>query len=227
MWLSLQLELADVHRRRGEQAGVGDDAALRRPGRAGRVDDRRHVVAARRARAALGDDGLARLRAAGAQLGQRARRPGVALEHDHVLELRAALADLLDLGDLRGVLAEDGADARRGRGCTRTPRASWSGRSGRRSPRRSARRSRRASTPGGCPARIATWSPRSIPSSARPPAISRIARAELGVGDRLPPGGGEGVALPPARGGGRAMPATVPGPMWAMVVMAGLRRRWS
>ena len=85
---------------------VRDHAALRRPGGPGRVDEGADVVGADRAVALL-PVGLA---ARGAALGELVERDRVARpagHPDHVLELRAAIADLADLLQLLVVLDHD------------------------------------------------------------------------------------------------------------------------
>ncbi len=92
---------------------------------------------------------------------RRARRPAPrgrrsrsrrrrAAHQDHVLELRAAVADLRGSSPAARRPRRSPPWRRSSRARTGTPRASWSGRSGRRSRPRSARRSRSRSTRGGC-----------------------------------------------------------------------------
>ena len=167
-----ELELLDhlAHRHR---VAVGEHDALGGPRGPGRVDDRVRVVGLDR-----------RLAAARARRGRRSRprarssssvsSPPSGLDPDHVLELRQPLADLLDLRQLGGVLAEDRAGARVAQPPTRTPRASWWGTPGRRRRPRPRSRSWRASTRAACWHRMQTRSPGSIPSSINPSASSSI-----------------------------------------------------
>ena len=206
-----QLELADVHRGGREQAGVGDDAALRRPGGARRVDDRRHVLGPtsrgarrRRRRRCPTPAGrrASRCPARRRRTRSRARARGSARAPDR--PWRPARRP-----------RRRSRGRRRGRGCTRTPRASWSGRSGRPSPRRSARRGRRASTPAGC--RRGSRRGRRARSPAR--RARRRSRGSRGRARRRrhPPGA---VRASPSRrrAAERAMPATVPAPGCVLIV---------
>ena len=164
-----------VHLDRGQQLGVGDHAALGRPGRPGRVDDRGDVVGPRRP---------ARSVDVAVELAPRARSSA------SVIAPGASPASTIACssgGSVRGARRawraapassqKTTADARRGRGCRRTRPASSCGRSARR-PRRRSSAPRSASVHSGrVPARMATRSPGSMPSAARPAAISRPARA--------------------------------------------------
>ncbi len=94
-----------------DEVAVGEHAALRRPGRAGGVDDRRDVVGADRGNARV-EVGVGDLRAGRAQLVERHRAAALALEAQHVLEAGQRVADLGELRELALVLAEEHAGAR-------------------------------------------------------------------------------------------------------------------
>ena len=188
---------------------MGEHAALRRPGGAGRVDDRGDVVGADGVEPAL-QLGLLDLAGAGSQVGDRAwcRRPAPCV-HD-VLERRAAAAHRLDLRELRGVLADDRAGAGVGEhvpallGRVRVVDRHDDGAGGQQ------RGSRRASTPGACSPRIATRSPGSMPSATRPPAISRTA---------LPSSANDHSCHVPSRG------KRIAAPLWRSVESSTIRPR--
>jgi hypothetical protein len=105
-----QVDLLDVRLAGEQDVAVGEHAALRRAGGAGRVDDRRDVVGADRVEPLL-QLGLGRLAGAGAEVGDGGRAAGVLHAHD-VLEPRQLAAHRLDLLELRGVLEDDRAGAR-------------------------------------------------------------------------------------------------------------------
>jgi hypothetical protein len=97
--------LAD-HVAHGAVVRVGEDHALRRARRAGRVDEDAGVVGGDGG-AALVELGLVVAAAALAQVGERHRVVGrLAVDHDHVLEVREPVADLADLRELLLVLDE-------------------------------------------------------------------------------------------------------------------------
>ena len=130
---------------------VADDAALRRAGRAGGVDEGADVV--------RGDGESQRCSQSRGVDARRLARPGPRIEiassagadhPHHVLELRQLVADLADLLQLLVVLDDDDLGVGVLEHVAGTPRASWSGRSGRRWRRPRAPRSRSRSTRGGC-----------------------------------------------------------------------------
>ena len=87
---------------------VGEHAALRRPGRPRRVDERERVLGAHRVHPLL----ERRLGAAAAALAQRVERDRIAdvavrVDDDHVAQGRQSFADGGDLGHLARVLAHD------------------------------------------------------------------------------------------------------------------------
>ena len=99
----------EAHVHDGAVVAVGEHAALGRTGRARGVDEGERVLAGDRVRA-LAEGLLAEGRAAGPELVEREGGLGpVARVHDdQVLEGGEAVADLEDLGQLLGVLADDG-----------------------------------------------------------------------------------------------------------------------
>ena len=131
------------------QVAVREHAALRRPGRAGGVDDRRDVVGADRGDARV-EIGVGDVGARGAQRVERHRVVALALEAEDVLELAAARRGSRRAWRAARRPRRTAPSRRCDRGRTRTPPASWSGRRGRRRRRRRSRRSRRASTRRGC-----------------------------------------------------------------------------
>jgi hypothetical protein len=85
---------------------VREDHALGRAGGAGRVDEDARVIGGDGG-GALVELGLVAPAAALAQIGERRRLVArLAVEHDHVLEVRKPVADLADLGELLLVLHE-------------------------------------------------------------------------------------------------------------------------
>ena len=196
----------------GQQVGVGEHAALRRPGRARRVDDRGDVAAGRtcaRRSATTASPVAAPARAQRRQRHRarrrrrrtrsRARAPGSA---------RAPARPWRPAPRPR----RRSRGRRSARGRTRTPRASWSGRSGRRSRRRTARRGRPASTRGACRRgsrrgrRARCRARRARRRSRGPRARARRRRSASRPG---------AVRASPSRhsAAARAMPATVPAPV--------------
>ena len=150
-------------------------------------------------REALLDHRLSRRRAARAQLGQGDCAGCLPVEHDHVLEGRAALAHLVDLGDLCGVLAEHRAHLGMGEDVL-----ALLGRVGL-VDRDDGRPGAQRAEVGQRPLRAGAREDRDVVAALDPelgePAGDLAGRAsELGVGDRLPPRGGEGVALAPPGG---------------------------
>ena len=142
-----------------------------------------------------------------------------------MLERGAALAHLLDLGDLLGVLAEDRADAGVGEDVL-----ALLGRVGL-VDRDDGRAGAQRAEVGQRPLRARAGEDRDVVAAldaerGEPAGDLADRAAELGVGDRLPPGGGEGVALTPP-GREQAMPATVPAPVAARWGCGCLRCRWS
>ena len=97
-----------AHRHHGAVVAVEEDAALRRPGRARRVDERVRVLGLH-GRRALGHLVVRAPAAALTQLVERDRAVGRAVEHDDRLEIRQPVAHLGDLGGLLGVLGEQEA----------------------------------------------------------------------------------------------------------------------
>ena len=102
--------VALAHRDDVAVVAVAEHAALRRPGRPRRVDDRVRLVARDGVRAPVQLGGVARA----AALAQRVERDRVAdvagrVDHDDRLQRRQVVAHRADLGDLRRVLADDRA----------------------------------------------------------------------------------------------------------------------
>ena len=164
---------------------VREHAALRRPGGAGRVDERVRVLGLDRS-GARGDLGVVAAAAALAQVVHGDRVGRVAFDHDDRLEVREPVADLGDLRRPARRPRRTGTATRSCRPPTRTPPASSSGRSGRRRRRRWRCRSSRTSTRGACCRARPTRSPGSRPRSISPRAISETIVAELAVGDLEP-----------------------------------------
>ena len=169
-----QLELAAYIATVASRFAWRELAALRRAGRARRVDDRGDVARARRRarRSATTASPVAAPR--GAQVRQRTAPGAVAVEQDRRARARGTRrAPASTLASCVGVLAEHGADARVGEHVPALlGRVGLVDRDDRGAGAR-ARRGRRASTPGRVPARMATRSPGSMPSAVRPAAISR------------------------------------------------------
>ena len=105
-----EVELLDG-RADARRVAVGQHAALRRPGRAGGVDERVGVVGPDRVLTAAQLVGVAAGAAALAQLGER-QLAAARLDADGVAQLSQRPAHLLDLGELALVLAHDRPRAR-------------------------------------------------------------------------------------------------------------------